>query len=234
VVFLTLARTGTEAEMGYSTKFLWVLAGVLSAPVFGEQLPDTMTKLTVRLQSPEVPEDSFAAKPKIMYRAGNRYCRTEELPDHEHGIHGLMIINEPDVWMVNLFTKTAQHFVDPGPTFNCRMPMFIGERLKPDDDMKNPLLDLEFGRELAYFKDKGATPKEGPVLQGKPTTVYMAQAGDSKLFLFTTGTPERPWAVARQHGDTREIYWYGTYEQIPFDSKLFVKPEAVKIEDSKH
>ena len=219
--------------MGYFVKFLCVLAGVLGAPIFCQQLSDTMTKLTVRLQSPEVPEDSFAAKPKIMYRAGSRYCRTEELPDPEHGIHGLLIINEPDVWMVNLFTKTAQHFVDPGPTFNCRMPMFNVEQVKSGADMKNPLLELEFGRELPYFKNKGATPNKGPVLQGKPTTVYTTQAGDSQLFLFTTGTPERPWAVARQHGAIREIYWYGTYEQVPFDPKLFGKPEAVKIEDVK-
>ena len=60
-----------------------------------------MTKLIVRLESPEVPGQSFAAKPKTLYRAGTGYCRTEELPDPEHGIHGLMIINEPDVWMVN-------------------------------------------------------------------------------------------------------------------------------------
>lgn len=219
--------------MSHSLKVLWVFAGLLSGTIFGQQRPDTMTKLTVRLQSPEVPEDSFAAKPKIMYRAGNGYCRTEELPDLEHGIHGLLVINEPDVWMVNLFTKTAQHFVDLGPTFNCRMPMFIGGQVKSGTDMKNPLLELEFGRELGYFRDKGATSKEGPVLQGKPTTVYVANAGDSQLFLFTTGTPERPWAVARQHRDRREIYWYGVYEQVPFDLKLFAKPEGVKIEDSK-
>lgn len=79
----------------------------LSAVALGQQPPDMMTKLTVRLQSPDIPEESFAAKPKTMYRTGNGYCRTEELPDPEQGIHGLMIINEPDVWMVNLLTKAA-------------------------------------------------------------------------------------------------------------------------------
>src|SRR5262245_8667997 len=175
-------------------KFLWVSFCLLSATTFGQQLPDTMTKLTARLQSAEIPEGSFAAKPKTMYRAGSSYCRTEELPDPEQGIHGLLIINEPDVWMVNLFTKTARHFVDPGPTFNCRMPIFVEEHVESQSvDMRNPLSELEFGRELAYFKGKGATPKEGPVLQGKPTNVYTSRAGDSQLFLFTTGTPERPW-----------------------------------------
>jgi len=212
-----------------------VLVGIscLNLMLFGQQLPETMTKLTVRLQSPNVPKESFAAKPKLMYRAGNGYCRTEELPDPEHGIHGLMIINEPDIWMVNLLAKTAQHLVDSGPTFNCQMPMFGGDDVKSAADLKNPLLELEFGQEIAYFKGKGAAPKKGPVLRDKPTTAYAADIGDSQVFLFTTGTPERPWAVVRQHGETREIFWYGTYEQFPFDAQLFAKPADVNIEEAR-
>src|SRR5204863_8417778 len=78
-------------------------------------------------------------------------------PDPDRGIHGLLVISEPDFWMVNLLTKTARHGVDPGPTFNCRMPIF------PEATGS----DLEFGMELQYFKNKGATPAEGPVLQIK-------------------------------------------------------------------
>ncbi len=144
-----------------------------------------------------------------MYRAGNRYCRTEELPDPERGIHGLLILNEPHAWMVNLLTRTAQHLVDPGPTFNCHLPIFGGEQANLTAGKKNPLLELEFGQELEFFKRKGATPREGPILRDKPTTVYAVDIGDSKVFLFTTGTVERPWAVARQHGNAKEIFWYG-------------------------
>ena len=157
----------------------------------------------------------------------------KELPDPQHGIHGLVIINEPDIWMVNLLAKKAKHYVDSGPTFNCQMPMFQGDEVKSASDVKSPLLELEFGQELDYFKKKGAAPKEGPVLRDKPTTVYAVEIGGSRLLLFTTGTPERPWAVARQHGNAREIFWYGIYEQPPFDPRLFAKPVDVKIEDAK-
>jgi hypothetical protein len=78
---------------------------------FGEAAPATMTKLMVKLESPEIPKDSFAAEAKRMYRAGSRYCRIEENPDLEHGIHGLLIMNEPDVWMINRLAKTARHMV---------------------------------------------------------------------------------------------------------------------------
>jgi hypothetical protein len=210
------------------------LLGVCFLGVSGlsQQLPETMTKLSVRLESSDVPKKSFTVKPRMMYRASNGYCRIEELPDPEHGIHGLMILNEPDVWMLNLLTKTAQHFVDPGPTFNCHLPIFQGD-VKSLADKNNPLLELEFAQEIGYFKGKGAVSKEGPVLRDKPTTAYAVDVGDSQLFLFTTGTPERPWAVARQHGDVNEIFWYGDYQQLPFDPKLFARPEGIKIEEIK-
>jgi len=208
----------------------WAFLLTLSAVALGQESGATMTKLTVRLESPGIPPESFAAKQKTMYRSGNRYCRTEELPDPEHGIHGLMVLNEPDAWMVNLLTKTAQHFVDPGPTFNCHLPIFGGDQVKSAADMRNALLELEFGQELGYFKGKGASPTEGPTLQGKSTTVYTIRIGDSQLSLFTTGPQERPLAVTRQHENVRETFWYGSYEEAPFDQKLFTKPEGVRIE----
>jgi hypothetical protein len=192
-----------------------------------------MTKMEVLLQSADTPAGSFAAKPKVMYRAGSQYCRIEEAPDPDHGIHGLMIVNEPNAWMVNLTTNSAQHVVDPGPTFNCRLPMF-GSLIQtlPEDEAKQ-ISGLEFGFEIAFFQKNGATAKAGPVLQTKQTTVYKVQFGDSSLTLFTYGSPERPLAVAWMRGDKNEIYWYSGYGQVDFNPSLFAKPEHVRIDDSK-
>jgi hypothetical protein len=44
----------------------------------------------------DIPDDSFAAKPKVYWRASNQYCRVDEEPDTEKGIHGRTVINEPD------------------------------------------------------------------------------------------------------------------------------------------
>lgn len=204
---------------------------LLSGMVFGQAPPKTMTKLIVRLESPDVPKDSFASLPKTMYRAGAGYCRIEELPDPEHGIHGLIIINEPDIWLVNQFDKTARHQVDPGPSFNCLMPIFPDTQ-KPESIMekKDPLAELEFGRELAYFRGRNATSALGPRLHEKETKAYILTIGDSQLFLFTSGTPERPVAIRREHGLKHETYWYGSYEELQFDPKLFMKPEAKIVE----
>jgi|SRR5580704_636670 hypothetical protein len=203
-----------------------VFALLLNCLCFAQALPKTMTKIEVVLQGPNIPAGSFAAKPKVMYRAGTRYCRIEEAEDTENGIHGLAIINEPDSWMVNLTTKTGRHVVDPGPTFNCHLPLFA-------DDPGKEATGLEFGWEMQFFKSKGASSHQGEVLQGKQTTQYQVEIGSSKLALFTYGTPERPLAVGRVRGDDGEIYWYSGFGELPFDVKLFARPEGIKIDETK-
>src|ERR1700691_1890778 len=97
------------------TLLLLFIASARSVLSFSQDPPKQMTKVVVQLQGPEIPAESFAPKPKTMYRAGGRYCRMEEEPDTKNGIHGLAVTNEPDFWMTNLMTKTARHGVDPGP-----------------------------------------------------------------------------------------------------------------------
>lgn len=195
---------------------------ILSLTLAAEQ-PKSMIKIEVILQSPDVPATSFGAKPKIMYRAGSKYCRIEEQSDPDHGIHALVIVNEPDAWMVNLISKTAKHVIDPGPTLNCRLPIFA-------DD---PRLALEFGKELEYFRSKGAVSEKGPVMQTKETTAYKLDLEGIDLGMFTYGTPERPLAVVRVRGEKSEIFWYSGYGDLPFDLELFTKPDNVRIEEPK-
>ncbi|MBZ5602666.1 MAG: hypothetical protein LAO79_10205 [Acidobacteriia bacterium] len=149
-------------------KCLTSLPFLICAISWGDDLPAKMTKLMVKLESQEIPRDSFAAQPKRMYRAGSRYCRTEENPDLQNGIHGLMIINEPDVWLINRLDMTAKHMVDPGPTYNCRMPMFVNaEDIRGPEDLKKILMQLEFGRELEFFKPRATAPVRGLCCSGR-------------------------------------------------------------------
>ena len=210
-----------------------LLACLLTSSLIAQQPPRTMVKMVVQLQSPDVPADSFAAKPKTIIRAGTQFCRVEEEPDPEHGIHGVMITNEPDAWMVNLESKSAQHMVDPGPTFNCRMPIFASLISDLPVEETKQIGALEFGYELEFFKSKGATGHPGGVLQTKETSAYKLNFGDSTVALFTYGTPERPLAAAWTHGEKHAIFWYSGYGDLDFDPKLFAKPEHVRIDEVK-
>lgn len=214
---------------------MWfMLAGCfLGSYLAAQQLPQTMTKIVVQLQSPDVPQDSFAAKPKTMYRAGTQYCRVEEEPDAEHGIHGLMIIHEPDVWMVNRLDRSARHMVDPGPTFNCHMPILGVEAQGLPEDEAKAITPLEFGGEQNFFEKRNAAPAPGPVLQNQPTTMRLLHFGESTVTLFTVGTSSRPLAVAWVRGTHHDIYWYSGYGEVAFDKALFEKPGDVKVEEVK-
>ncbi len=93
--------------------------------------------------------------------------------------------------------------------------------------------DLQFGLEFEFFSKRGAIPQPGPVLQSKQTTSYRIEIGTTKLALFTYGSPEHPLAVLRQRGEKNDLYWYSGYGQVPFDPKLFEKPEGIVIEEAR-
>lgn len=192
--------------------------------------PKTMTKLVVRLESAEVKTGSFAAKPKTFYRAGTGYCRVEEPDDPDNDMQSVVIMNEPHVWMVNLVTRQGRHLVSPGAT-RCRLPIFTLDEVKAAPDLKQPLLDLEFGRELQYFKKKAGEPQPGPELQGKPTNRYSVKLDDAELLLFSGGTPEIPLAVILKKGTGEFTYAYDSYQHLPFDAKLFSQPAGMTIRE---
>lgn len=213
--------------------FLVTFALLFASAGSAQDSPKTMTKIVVQLDSPGLPADSFARKPKSIYRSGNKFCRVEEAPDTEHGIHGVLIVNEPDAWMINLFDKTARHMVDPGPTFNCRLPIFSSPLPGGADDVDYAKLGLEFGHELEFFNSKNAQVQKGQVMQGKETVVHFLQIGNTKIALFTYGPNDFPLALGRTCEEKGEILWYSGYGQVPFDPKLFSRPEGVTIEELK-
>jgi len=213
-------------------RHLLILLLLVIPTLAADDTPKTMVKIVVHLEGPEVLEGSFLAQPKVIYRAGTKYCRVEETEDSQSKIHGLLIVNEPDAWMINLYDKSARHLVDPGPTFNCKLPIFAPVDSKDEASMLYE--NLQFGSELNFFKQMGATGQPGPEEGGKKTTQYVIEIGATRFLMFTIGAPnERPLAIARAVGKKFEVFVYTAYEEAPFDSKLFSRPDGVKISETK-
>lgn len=221
------------AKVSGMKKLLLGVCALVSPLMFGQQMPRMMTRVEVTLHSPDVQDGSFAAKPKIFYRAADRYCRIEEAADPDRGLHNLMIVNEPDYWTVNLASKTARHDVDPGPTYNCHLPIFAYGSPQSLDEETKEIRGLEFGRELEFFQSKGSTAESGPVLFQHETTMYRVQVGAATLTLFLAKSPELPIAVSLKRGDKNDVFFYSQYARTEFDPKLFAKPADVKIDESK-
>jgi hypothetical protein len=80
----------------------------------------------------------------------------------------------------------------------------------------------------------GAAGEPGPDEQGKKTTRYKIEIGNTKLLMFTINAPtERASAAGRAAGEKGEVYIYTAYDEIPFDPKLFAKPKGVTIQEVK-
>src|SRR5262245_48774168 len=119
--------------------------------------PEKMIRVVFRDATPGLDSNSFSAKPKTLYRLGTRYGRLEEALDSENHIQGLMIANEPDLWMINLVTKSGQHIMDTGEPYYFHAPVFGAP------DAPELLKSFEFGCELAYMKEKSVSPETAPI-----------------------------------------------------------------------
>jgi hypothetical protein len=212
------------------TSLLLVLVSVLLSPSSSaDDTPGKMTHVIVRMSGTDIPADSFAAKQKVYWRAGNRYCRVDEEPDPEKGIHGRTVINEPDAWLINLADHTAKHILDKGPTFNCRLPIFASD----PETTKGKLGELEFGRELEFFQSNGAEQIEGPQLEFK-ANFYELTIGDSILRLVERVDIHAPILIGLIRGDkTTEVHYLLWDDQVPFKADLFAAPTDVKIQEVK-
>lgn len=174
-----------------------------------------------------IPNDSFATKPKVYWRAGSRYCRVDEQPDPQKGIHGRTVINEPDAWLINLADQSAKHILDRGPTFNCRLPIFASD----PQLSKGKLGELEFGRELEFFRSNGAEQIEGSKLEFK-ANYYELTVGDSVLKLVERADIHAPILIRLIRGDKSiEVHYLQWDDHVPFKADLFAAPTGVKIQE---
>jgi hypothetical protein len=186
-----------------------------------------MTHAVIQMSGTEIPTDSFFAKPRVFWRASNRYCRIDEEPD-EKGTHGRLVVNEPDVWVINLIDNTAKHILDPGPKLRCRLPVFALD----EATAKGKIGELEVGREHDFFLANGATLVDGPKLMFK-ANYYELDIGDSALRLVERADTHAPVLIRLLRGVQEYKARYVLWEQLPFKPDLFAKPTGVTIEEPK-
>jgi len=205
---------------------LFTLA-ILSTGFCADDAPNKMTHLIAQMSGTDIPSDSFPAKPKTIWRASNRYCRVDEEPDPENGIHGRIVMNEPDAWLINLQDNTAQHIVDPGPTFNCRLPVFAFSQ----EVLKTKVGQLEFGRELEFFQSNGAKRVVGPKLSFE-VNYYELEIEGAMLKLVERADIHAPLMVGIVLGDKSWMVKYLLWDdQVPFQATLFDKPTGANIKE---
>lgn len=205
-----------------------VLALTLAPLGVSADAPSKMIHAIIRMSGTDFPAGSFAAKPKIFWRASSQYCRIDEEPDAPNGLHGRMVINEPDAWLVNLANQTAKHVLDSGPTFNCKLPIFAYDA----EMARSKIGELEVGHELEFFHDNGAKLIDGPKLDFD-ARYYELRIADSVPRLVERVDIHAPILIGLVHRNKVYEARYLLWGEAPFKADLFAKPTGVKIEEAK-
>jgi hypothetical protein len=211
-------------------RFLPIIVGLLlcNAALAGPARPRVI-KIVSRFISPQISPDSFAAKPKTVYIAGDRYSRVEEEPDAAHGIHGLIIISEPDSWMINLLDHSGRHIVDPGPTFIIHHNILGREAPKE-------FASFEFGKEITFMRTHKAVSLASREIDHQRCEASQFTHGAYRIVLYATSDTRVPFQL-EVYKDGKldfEVRYISYQTDLPFDANLFKPPPGITIIEEPH
>lgn len=212
--------------MTWRKKFLMALVCWMLFVPLAHADDSKVTHIVFRFLDPEVPEGHFALAPREMWRLGTRYLRMEEPPDPEKGVHILIIVDEPNSFLINRTNQRGIHMVDPGPTFNVHMPIFQFPRT-------SELSKLEFGRELEFFETRKAQAMPNVNDGGTRYKAYQLEIEGALLILFTHKASGLPAQLSLE--SKQSSYWvqYEVYETgLEPDMNLFAVPAGTKISEA--
>lgn len=203
------------------SRFLTPLLFLL-LPLAVQAADEKMLYVEYRLVSNQIAADSFDAQTKKLWRIGNNYLRFEDAPNPQTKIHGLIIVAEPDIWIVDRNTNRAQHTVDPGPNYKIHFPLFASE-------VSEKLRALEFGHELQYFRDNDAKEFPAQDVDGIRCKLLRLQLDDREvtLFLMTNGAPLQIAVKSPEYEYTMRFLRYEP-DRKP-DKLLFQLPPGVQL-----
>lgn len=200
---------------------------LLGIPLIAQPSPERQVRMVVKATSPRFPKGSFAEKPKVIHRLGDRFVRIEEESNPDTKLHLLIVCKAPDTWMVNRADGTGKHLVDPDPKGKVRFPMFPKEGMPVG--FPPSLANLEFGREVQYFDSFKApyTPMKTPmgemvkqVLGTEDWTLILVRKEEK-------GVPAFLFLMNKEGIFT--VYEYPEFQFLPSpDLKLFEAPAEIR------
>ena len=189
--------------------------------------PAQLVHITIANVTRGIDPTSFAAQPKNYYRTGGDKLRIEEAVDAANGIHGVIVVAEPNIWMANLYDGTGKHIVDPGPTFFAKAPIF-GTKLS------GKLIGLEFGCEAYFIAANAPKPVHVEQVGGIGFDVYRIEDGpDAVEILERSGTNIPAFARYFHQDNLAAVLRYDLYlTNLPSDPSLFLPPPNVRYTEA--
>lgn len=202
-------------------KLLTTLLLVLLTPG-AQAADDKMLFAEYRVVSADLAASSPETQPRKIWRLGEEFLRFEDIPNPTTKAHILLIVHEPDIWIIDRNKQQGQHAVDPGPHYAVHFPIF------PREASEN-LKKLEFGSELKFFQDSGATELPSQTVDGIKCKLYRLKLDDREVTLFLK--PDNlPLQIEMQSAGVKYAVRFLKYDpnQKP-DMSLFTVPPGTRI-----
>src|SRR5437879_11734236 len=95
---------------------LVVLCFAYVSDAFAVCAPTRMLRIVTTVDAFGLPADHFVTQPKTLYRYGSMFGRVEEVFNKQTGLHLLVVVSEPDVWVVTRAKHGDQHTRGRGET----------------------------------------------------------------------------------------------------------------------
>ena len=203
------------------TKLLTTLL-LASLTLAAQAADDKMLFAEYRVVSADLPASSPETQSRKVWLLGKAFLRFEDVPNPETKVHGLIIVDEPDIWIIDRNKGQGRHAIDPGPQYVIHFPIFPREQ-------SEKLKQLEFGSELKFFQDNGAKVLASQNVDGIKCKLYRMELDDRELTLFLT--PDNlPLQIVVQSANLKYAVRFLRYDpnQKP-DMNLFKVPPGIKI-----
>ena len=197
---------------------LLLIFGVLPAMA----ADDKMFFAEYRVVSATLPASSPELQPRKIWRLGKTLLRFEDVINPETKTLALIIVDEPNIWIIDRNKKQGQHALDPGPQYAVHFPIFPREQ-------SVKLKQLEFGSEFNFFQENGAKELASQAVDGIKCKVYRLEFDDRKVTLFMK-PDNSPLQIEVQGTDVKYAVRFLKYDpnQKP-DMNLFKVPPGIKI-----
>jgi hypothetical protein len=195
---------------------------LLLLPFAAQAADDKMLYVEYRLTGKQVAADSFDAQTKKVWRIGKQYLRFEDAPNPQTKIHGLIIVAEPDIWIIDRNTNKAQYTADPGPNYKIHFPLLASET-------SEKLRQLEFGGEVEYFLENDAKELPAQEVEGFKCKVLRLEIDDVQVTLFVKAD-RMPLQISVKSAQYEYALRFLRYEpDRKVDKLLFQLPPGVQV-----
>lgn len=196
--------------------------------------PRSLISMTVRNVTPGLQASDPRAQPKTLWRKGGRFLRSLEQPVISQQLQdpkapmarqALVIISEPDIWVIDTASKEGRHTLDKGPVLEVRAPILVPGSAPPE------FMSLEYGCEAEFVTVRAPTAQRTVRWGGIDAGIHTYTAGAASLAILMDDRSGQPLLITYvNEGRPVYIVRYDEYRQgLPDQPELFRPPAEIKI-----